>query len=388
MAVNATLNITSPPQATVPLSDESWRRWFTEVVWPIIGQGWLGSGNQVTCPQFQVGKARFTNTNAFQELLTVDQGLYVNYSATDNNIIYGFACNVHRASGVPYVVGAQINSWLDGKGCAGIFGVVGQAVIGPFLDSAPLVGSEFAIGNQTSNHQAAKWGTNIVFKDRTGSTPTEGLGSNLYNYFAEGAVFTSQARSSSGEYCGWNCGIDFIDGSLDASNIPAWSATTTYSAGMIVSNGGTTFKAIQTSLNQVPAAVSNYWVQHGIAGSTINNAVGIDFSSTSITGMGRIASAIRLRNTMYIHWEESGGVGTAMDANNAILRLCDNQGTMKFGVKVATGITTSSQAVIAPGGGAASVNPTIGGAGPAAAASKGWAQFIFNGANYFIPVWQ
>lgn len=388
MATAPSLQIYGPPQAVTPLDDEAWRRWLTEVVWPLIGAGVTGSGNQGTFPQLQIGKARFTSPNAFQELLSVDQGLYVNYSATDNNIIYGYACNVHRSGGAPFVVAAQLNSWIDAKGCSGIFGMVTQVVSAPFLDSMPMVGAEIDVGNQTSTHEAAKWGLDIVFKDRTGATPAEGLGSNFFNYYAEAVVLSAQARSGAGEFCGWNCGVDFLDGSLDASSVPAWSATTTYSAGMIVSSGGTTFKAIQTSLNQLPAAVSAYWVQHGVAASTANLAVGIDFSSTSTTGMGRIASAIRLRNTMLVHWEESGAIGTAMDANNAILRLCDNQGTMKFGVKVATGITTSSQAVIAPGGGAGATLPTIGGTGPAAAASKGWVQFIFNGATYFIPVWQ
>lgn len=373
-----------------PMTDESWRRWFQEVVWPLIGAGHDGSGPQGTFPQLQIGKASFTNENAFQELLNVDQGIYVNYFSTAQQIIYGFACNVHRSSGDQFTVAGQFNSWGEVGSSGDVFGIAVQPLAQPFSGSRNVVAIDIGTCNLSSANADAKWGVNPVFKDRgDGETSTiEGLGSNLYNYFAEGIVFSAQARSSSGEYCGWNCGIDFGDASLDQSTVPAWSATTTYGAGMIVSSGGTLWKAITASTNQLPAAASSFWVQHNPAGNVTNLAVGIDFSSMSLTSMARMASAIRLRSSMFLHWDETGVIGTNFDAVNSTHRITDNAGTLVFGVNVANGVTNTSQAAIANGGGAVPTMGSIGGSGPIGAAQAGWEKVVLNGVTCFRPIWQ
>lgn len=387
MAQAASLNVYSPPQ--IPLGNDAWQRWFNDVVWPIVGKGVSSSGPQGTFDQLQVGKARFTRDNESQELLDVDQGIYVNYSSTVNNIIYGFACNVHRGAGAPFVVGAQINALGDVPGVSGVFGIACTAVASPNTGSIPLIAFEPDIASLTSSNSSAKWGMNPVFKDRGdgANNTTEGLGSNLYNYFAEGLVFTSQVRSGDGEFCGWSCGIDFLDASLDQSTVPAWSAATPYGPGMIVSNAGVLWKAIQSSTNQSPIAGSSFWVQHTFSGTT-NLAVGIDFSSMSTTSMGRMASAIRLRNTMQFHWEETGAIGSRMDSATSKMILVQNQGSLRYAVDVGTAVVTSSQTPTALGGGAVPTLGTIGGSGPATAAQNAWEQVVLNGTTYWRPLWR
>lgn len=382
------LQIYSPPSAS-PITDESWRRWLSEVVWPLVGAGVGTSGPQGTFPQLQVGRARFTNENAFQELININQGIYATYRSNVENIIYGFACNVYRAAGGAFVVGAQINAInATSTTCAGVFGIACTADTDPFTGNCGLVGIEPDVASQSSTNTFSKIGIDLVFKDRGdgGATVTEGIGSNLYNYYTRGITLTSQARSSTGEFCGWNIGMDFVDGWCDTSSVLAWSGTVSYTASQIVSSGGVLWKAIQASLNQLPVAGSAYWVQRTAAG-VVNLAVGIDFSSISVGTMARMASAIRLRSSQYFHWEETGSIGTKYDATTGLLHLCDNAGNVKLVFDAVNSFFGISQAIINPGGGAAATLGTVGGGGPAAAAQLGWHKIVLNGTNCYIPVW-
>lgn len=391
MAKSISEQVYAPPNA--PLTDESWRQWFLNVLWPIIGKGGGQSGPQGTFPQLQVGKARFTRANEFQELINVDQGIYVNYSSTVQGIIYGFACNVHRAGGSQFVVGAQINAWGDAGSTGDVYGLATTATCQPASAVRNVIGYEPDVVSAYNNNTAVKWGINPVFKDRADSqlagATTDALGNNYFNYQAVAFVLTSQPRSTTGEYCGWTVGLDFLDGWCDQASVPAWNNATTYPAGVIVSSGGVLWKAVVTNKNVTPA-VGATWVQRTYSG-TNNLAVGIDFSSMGTTAMARMASAIRLRSSQSIHFDETGAVGTSFDAVNAILNLCTNQGAQMFGVGVSAGVNAGvgywAQAAIALGGGAAATLGTIGGSGPTTAAQSGWMKVVLNGATRYIPVW-
>lgn len=371
-----------PPANPFPITAEVWKTWL------YLAYQTIGQGGQGTFPKLQVATATFSGDNAAQALLTVDKGLYVNYSSTINNIIYGFACNVTRAAGSQFTVGAQINTW-GGNGVTGeLFGVVSQ-VVGYPGSNAPIVANESAACPLNSTTQLSKWGYNAVFKDRADNATASyaGLGSNQYNYFAQAFVIASQPRSSDGELCGWNVGINFLDQSLDQETVPAWSSSVTYSPGQSVSNAGVVWAAIQASLNQAPGAASLYWVQRTV-GTTTNKAIGIDFSTLSITAMGRMASAIRFRATEFLHWEETGQVGTNFDAITSIHRICDNGGTLRLGVNVSTGTPYLTSSKVALGGGAAATLGTVGGSGPTTAAQDGWRLIKDTlGVSYWVPCW-
>lgn len=388
MPTTSQVQIYGPPLS--PITDEAWRRWFTEVVWPIIGAGVGNSGPQGTFPKLQIGTTTISPIGTPQAGLLFDQTVLVEVTDTRNAILYGGVFSiVGAASGASQVVGAQIDGTVSAhSGATEVWGAALEAIAYPNT-ATNIVGIEPAVVNFNDNAPLlAKWGVNPVFKDRTDTATASfnGLGSNYYNYFAEAVVLTAQARSTDGEFCGWNCGLDFLDGCLDTSTVPAWSSTFTYSPGMIVSSGGVLWKAIQTSLNQAPIAGSAYWVQHTYAGTT-NLAVGIDFSSMSTTSMARMASAIRLRSSMYMHWDETGAVGTLFNATTSIHHVCDNQGNLRLGVDVGTGLIYTSIGTIAPGGGAGATLGTIGGTGPATAAQNSWGRMNFNGTTYFVPLW-
>lgn len=397
-------DIYSPPGAFVPLTSDLWRKWHTEVVWALIGKGVDKSGVQGTFPQLQIGAASFTNENAFQDLLNVDKGLYVNYTSSVGNIIYGFASNVYRSAGKELAVGGQFSAYAN-PGVSGtiIFGGNINAIAFERTDVA-LVALELDIATHCSTSRQPKVALNTVFGNY--GADKEGLGSNLYNYWARAYVINSSPRSAAGEYCGWNVGIDFENFWGDQDLPPAWSAVVTYSGSQCVTSGGVVWKGIQGSLNQLPAAGSIYWVQRTAAG-VANLAIGIDFSAMSITSMARMASAIRLRSSQFIHWEETGAIGTKYDAVTALLHVLNNQGVIKFQVHsgtgdalaagnvtaggnlIATGNIQFGQAVDALGGGAAPAFGTMGGTGPTIAAQNSWQRILLStGATAWIPVWK
>lgn len=174
------------------------------------------TGNNKFDAGFAIGFADFDQTTyVAQNLLGVDAGIYSGYSSSVSDIIYGFASNVTRTGGNYHTVGAQFSGYANASNTAGTFGVVTQAITLPGY-MGDLVGAEFAVVNQTSSVNA-KVGCDIVFKDRyDGATAITGtLGLNRYNSGSTGMQFSSQIRSTVGEFCGWKYGIKFTEFSMD-----------------------------------------------------------------------------------------------------------------------------------------------------------------------------
>lgn len=386
MPTPVAVNPGAPPTANVARDDALWDDWFYKVYQTLFEEG--GATFPILRVQGKDGTGSFTaSKNMFQKLLSLDCGLYSDYSSDNGNIIYGFAANVRRSGGNNLTVGAQINGWGPKGGLGSVFGIATEA-IGADLFTGPLIGMETTAANVYNNNQAAKIGLDSVFKDRgDGQTTVNGVGSDRYNYYSSAHWITSQPRSSTGEKCGWTRGISFLGECLDAQTPPAWSAAVTYNVGQVVTSGGLAWQAIQPHINQVPAVPSAYWVQHTAAG-TVANAIGIDFSSLPLGTMARISSAIRLRDTMRIDWEVTGAVGTLFDSTAGIHNLTNLNGTNLLGVGVATGIIHSNKAVDALGGGAGATLGTIGGTGPTAAAQFGWWSIVTPAGQAWIPIWQ
>jgi hypothetical protein len=328
----------NPPSPGTKLDDPAWSDWFYKL-WGMVGK----DGGEF--PKIKLvgdyGTTTLTPDNANYNLgITADSGYYVLYQSSNQNILYGFATNVTRSGGTGYVVGAQLNAYAAaGVTGTGVYGVALQAVNWPQASNF-LVGSESSVVNMRNNCQQTKVGVDVVFKNRLDgiTTTPEGLGANQYNYWATGITFNSQARSTAGEYCGWNTGIDFIENSLDACIPPQWNATTYYPAGQIVYYAAlnSQFKAILPNTNQNPSTSPTYWVTHG--GGAIQYAIGIDFSSLSQTTIARMANAIRLRDTMSIAWTTDGGISSSFVQPAARLRLMDNpSGGTFFEIDAATG---------------------------------------------------
>lgn len=377
-----------PPSARVPRDAHSWDEFYYKIF------STLYDDNGARFPKVSITGKDGTGTfsadkNMFQDLLSLDCGLYSDYTSDNGNIIYGFAANVRRSAGDAYTVGAQLNAWAPVGGRGPIFGIATTA-LGADRYTGPIVGMETTPANVYNDNRSAKVGLDAVFKDRgDGVTTVNGVGADRYNYYSSALWVTSQPRSSTGEKCGWTRGLSFLTECLDAQTPPAWSAVVTYSAGMVVSSGGVLWQAIQTSLNQVPAVPSVYWVQHTGAG-VVANAIGIDFSAVPAVTLGRTASAIRLRDTMRIDYEVTGTLGSWFDPAVGLFRVADLRGAAApwFGVYVATGQLFLGRAVDALGGGAGAALGTIGGTGPTVAAQNSWMQFTHPvlGAAW-IPVW-
>lgn len=321
-----------PPQGT-PIDDPSWQEWFLEVFNAVGRDGTRASSLGIRGPTRQV---TFTGEFDFQELATVNAGLYSNYTSSNGNPIYGFASNVRRSAGNAATSGGQFNGW-GGKQLSGAVVGSGGAAIGEDGFQGVLIALNAAVVNQTRDNIASKVGGLFNFSNRFGAT-VSGLGANQYNYYSHAMRVVSQPRSSVGEFCGWSVGLQFLSDSLDATTPRAWSAVITYSSGEVVSSGGLAWKAIQPSLNQVPAAVSAYWVQHTYAGAACL-AIGIDFSCLSVQTMTRMSAAMRLRDGMAIQWEVTGAISTLFDVGAVpnprwVIR---NQGVERLGFDTTNG---------------------------------------------------
>lgn len=179
-----------------------------------------------------------------QALVTVNQGIYSQYQSSAADIIYGFASNVVRTGGTPLTVGAQF-SGISGQS-GEIFGANTNA-IGLAGASGPLVAHEADIGSYEPSNAQPKVGYNAVFADRSGSNPGQysyafpsgtvsnpgsGLGANLYNYNAWAFWLSSQARSATGEYCGWNRGLLFDEYALDSQTDATFAGSRAYPIGI------------------------------------------------------------------------------------------------------------------------------------------------------------
>lgn len=322
----------SPPQANVPLTDPAWHRWFYSLYEKLLKDGGNFPKLGIQGPE---GIAKVTTENQFQRLINFDHGWYVNYSANNGNILYGYACNVRRSSGDAFTVGAQLNAWAA-RGCTG--GVWGIATEAWGLDGflGGLCGIEPAIINKYNDNRSAKWGIYSIFRNRSDATAPV-VGQNRYNYWTIAHYIDATPRSSAGECSGWTKGIFFSDQCLDGQNPIPWNNTSFFVAGQVVTNGGFTWQAITTSQNQVPAAISAYWVRHDYAGNRAL-AIGIDFSSFSTVSMPRTFAAIRLRDTMQIQWESTGAVASWFDQGGSNrMVLVGNAGTQWLSVDITNG---------------------------------------------------
>lgn len=374
------------PSPQTPKTDEAWQEWFNRV-FQTLYEGGAAKFPKVTVANNEGSGSFHADSFMVQELLSVDCGIYSHYSSDNGSIIYGFACNVTRSAGNQLTVAAQLNAIGPRQGTGTVFGVATTALGGAEFAGA-MVGMETTPANVYHDNRSAKVGLDAVFKDRgDGATTVTTLGSNRYNYFACAHWITSQPRSATGELCGWTRGMSFLGECLDEQTPPAWNAAVTYSAGMVVSSGGVLWQAITTSLNQVPAVPSAFWVQHTAAG-VVALAIGIDFSSVPLSVLARTSSAIRLRDTMRIDWEVTGTVGTYFDPATGALRLCNLGAVPIFAVNAVSGELFISRAVDALGGGAGAALGTIGGTGPTVAGQNSWMRFTHPVlGNVFIPIW-
>lgn len=165
------------------------------------------------------------NSWASLNLLNSNFGWLSSWSDANAGIMYGFASNVTRTGGSMFTVGGQFSGYAANNTVTGAtFGVVSQAWNRPGA-ATDIVGGEPSIINETSSLTSAKIGWNVVFKDRPDgqANVTNGIASNAYNTGSMGLFLSSQARSGSGENCGWKKGIyfdiDAMDGDVNGGAI-------------------------------------------------------------------------------------------------------------------------------------------------------------------------
>lgn len=131
--------------------------------------------------------------------------------------MYGHFSRITRTGGNEGTIGGQFEALLaDGvTGTEGVFGIVVAALHGETGASGPLRGAFLQVFGRDHNNSSTLYGAHIFFSNRTGATPTSGLGNNKYNNLATAIFISSDNRSVAGEYCGWNNGIVFDEYAID-----------------------------------------------------------------------------------------------------------------------------------------------------------------------------
>jgi hypothetical protein len=304
----------NPPPVGVDLQSSEMQEWLYSIYERTMGQGGVFPSLRISSPNS--GDAVFTNENFYQELLTLNCGIYSNYTSDNGNIIYGFAANVRRSGGEAFVVAGQLNAWSTDNGQAA-FGA-NLVAVGSRYHTGALFAQELSPVPSNDDNRSVKVGSELVwisFADKTGT-----IGADRYNYSSRGIRFSS-ITSLIGELEGWGVGMQFLTNSMEVENAPNWSAADTYLPGQLVFYvaGGRYYRAIQSSINQVPAPVSAYWVLQ-----LDNKAIGIDFSTLSVGTMAKIGSAVRVRDTMRIDYNAEGTIGQLFDVATGRMVLVSN----------------------------------------------------------------
>lgn len=379
-----------PPPVDAPFDGVEWQDWFYRL-YDRLGQNGVTT-NKVSFAGNDANATLDTIKLDTDDLLTLDCGLLFDFSSASGNPLYGVTSNVRRSNGAQPTLGGQLNGYANRGVTGDTYGVVVGAT-SEFQSDSALYGSKASVNVKDPASVKPKFGLQVGFAN---DTSRGGLGGNHYNTFAYGVNLLSQVRSAAGEFCGWNIGINFFDGSLDISNPPAWDINTTYLAGAIVSNGGQLWKAIITNKGVAPVAGVTWCVRSTTAGSggygVTNYAVGLDFTGMSAANAAKMWSAIRFQAGQAFSWEETGLVASLYDRINgrmSVVSLYAGGYVNSLGVDP-SGILILGQGQIPLGGGAAPTLGTIGGVGgPATAAQNAWLTFHDNlGAKFFIPIWK
>lgn len=313
--------LAAPPPLGETLESSQMQQMLYQLYERTAQNGIVGERLRISSPRN--GEAKFENHNFYQGLVTLNMGLYSDWTTDQGMIAYGFACNVRRSDGSAITVGGQINAWGGTTQVARTQQVFGANLValGPKGHIGSLIACEVSPVPFGDDSLAPKIGIDNVFiigYDR-GLAPV--LGANLYNYYSSGTRYTAIPRGPNGEYCGWAVCEAFLSGCMDLQNAPNWSGSVTYGAGQLVFDAsvGRYYKAIFGNTNNLPSASPAFWVLH-----LDNKAIGIDFSSIDVTTLSRIGSAIRVRDTMRIDYNAEGTIGQLYDPNTNMMVLVSN----------------------------------------------------------------
>jgi hypothetical protein len=145
------------------------------------------------------------------------------------------------------VVGGAFRGYSEASPWA--FGIATEALSAP-TSNAHLIGAEHLVVSRNGNSiDSAKWGLNIIFTNRATGPAGElesPIGKNAFNERSRAIVIESMARTSAGEFSGWQTGLYFGATAFDRT------ISKSYAAVLDVSDVG---KDDSTAQAQVPVYV-------------------------------------------------------------------------------------------------------------------------------------
>ena len=163
----------------------------------------------------------WSNSSGVPKLWGITSRAFSNWHPTQGRVREGFDGR--------NVVGGAFHAHTAAESCSA-FGIATEA----WSHHSPEAGTGHLLNEVSiiSQHARASWtrkrGLDVVFKNRPDSRRYGAIASdvdaNCFNAHANALVVTSQARSGSGEYCGWNAVIRLGPHALDISALQPFTA--------------------------------------------------------------------------------------------------------------------------------------------------------------------
>lgn len=176
----------------------------------------------------------------------INKALYANYTSTSSDAAGAFNADLVRTAGSGYILISNLRGFAS---TGNVFGFGAQASALSGNTTGVIVPGGLTVASFEPGNTGAKVASSIFFADRlnasdvagsysyalasgTLSSAGGGLGSNFYNKGAIAVKIDSQARSSTGEYCGFTRGMKFTEYALDSETDAAYSGSRAYPIGI------------------------------------------------------------------------------------------------------------------------------------------------------------
>ena len=268
-----------------------------------LNNTWVGK-NTFT-QGIRIGQVSIDPPSASSQELRINSGVAVAYDANASGPVYGVLTDVHRVAGSGTTYAAKHTARAE-AGATGATVGASQEVWNAAGAIGAITAARAVVYSQAADSSAAKVGVQVTFRNRpeTLAGVVSGIGANKHNTAAAGILLDAQARSTAGEFSGWNRGIEFSAGSLDEAvgtkavgidfaAIPDAELTRIDSAvrvkaGLAIEwNGGiAAYDALKTAFNPTTAQWGMTWKGHSRFGINADNGMLIfadNMATTSVT---------------------------------------------------------------------------------------------------------
>lgn len=204
-----------PPSTQEAVDSVSYRDWFAQITKRLNEAGYLLDPypDRINVDGTYEGVGQISARQRCSSGLAQAAGSFQSFSVSP----------LATGSVIGVFSGATHETGVAGGSAPFVMSLVGEAWLG-LETKEPTAEAGFSnmlsIVSQYHDNNAYKFGLSLLFFDRAASLSSGAVlhgtsGNNKFNRYSTALYISSQARSTAGEYCGWNTGIYFTDSSID-----------------------------------------------------------------------------------------------------------------------------------------------------------------------------